>query len=532
MIRIFIQHKFFLFAYLLFVPLSCLSSVRFALSFQPVIDATLQRSSFFSAAFSCAFWGIADLLLLLLVRRLRFALLARTKASFKQQLCSSILSAPYQMFENKDCLSLLNNDTQTICDCFFAALLSIYQVIWSFILSLASVSLLNPAITTTLLGIGLVSVLAPHWLGRRLDQMQTACSTLKEEYSLLVQDLTGGLITLKTCRAEKAFAARHQRINQKLEAQQCAVNNRLYLSTWISMLCSTAAYLLTLLVGGWFVLQGRMTTGAVISISQLIGGVVAPLEQVPELLSQIRSTQSLRLKCEEILKTAPDHRSHCSDGENLTCSGVRFHYPNSSNGIQSFDFCFLPPRKYWIAGGSGSGKSTIAKLIAGLYRCEGGEIRYPHTAEDRPQVMYIPQKAHIFRDTLRNNLTMGSSFSDSQLLRVLEQCGLSDFLASLPNGLSSFLDGAACCSGGEAQRISLARAILQRPSILIADEITANLDHQNAQRIESLLLSLQDTMLISIGHRLLPEVLSRYDCILTMAEGSIVESGPFSPLEK
>ena len=212
-------------------------------------------------AFSCAFWGIADLLLLLLVRRLRFALLARTKASFKQQLCSSILSAPYQMFENKDCLSLLNNDTQTICDCFFAALLSIYQVIWSFVLSLASVSLLNPAITTTLLGIGLVSVLAPHWLGRRLDQMQTACSTLKEEYSLLVQDLTGGLITLKTCRAEKAFAARHQRINQKLEVQQCAVNNRLYLSTWISMLCSTAAYLLTLLVGGWFVLQGRMTTG-------------------------------------------------------------------------------------------------------------------------------------------------------------------------------------------------------------------------------------------------------------------------------
>ena len=112
MIRIFTHHKFFLFAYLLFVPLSCLSSVRFALSFQPLIDATLQRSSFFSVAFSCAFWGIADLLLLLLVRRLRFALLARTKASFKQQLCSSILSAPYQMFENKDCLSLLNNDTQ------------------------------------------------------------------------------------------------------------------------------------------------------------------------------------------------------------------------------------------------------------------------------------------------------------------------------------------------------------------------------------------------------------------------------------
>ena len=94
------------------------------------------------------------------------------------------------------------------------------------------------------------------------------------------------------------------------------------------------------------------------------------------------------------------------------------------------------------------------------------------------------------------------------------------------------MDGAACCSGGEAQRISLARAILQRPSILIADEITANLDHQNAQRIESLLLSLEDTMVISIGHRLLPEVLSRYDCILTMAEGSIVESGSFSPLEK
>lgn len=527
MIRIFIQHKFSLFSYLLFVPLSCLSSVRFALSLQPVIDATLQRTSFFAVAFSCAFWGMADLLLLLLVRRLRFALLARTKVTLKQQLCSSILFAPYQMFENKDCLSLLNNDTQTICDCFFASLLSLYQVIWSFSLSLTSVSLLNPTITFSLLGIGLVSVLAPHWMGKQLDQMQTACSALKEEYSLLVQDLTGGLITLKTCRAEKAFASRHQAVNQKFETQQCAVNNRLYLSTWISMLCSTTAYLLTLLIGGWMVLQGKMTTGAVISISQLIGGVVAPLEQMPELLSQIRSTQSLRNKCEELLKTTPDHRSHCSDGESLTCSGVRFHYPDSNNGIQAFDFCFLPSHKYWITGTSGSGKSTIAKLLAGLYRCDDGEIQYPRAAIDHPQVMYVPQKAHIFRDTLRNNLTMGGSFDDRQLLRILEQCGLSDFLASLPNGLSSFLDGTACCSGGEAQRINLARAILQRPSILIADEITANLDYQNTRQIESLLLSLQDTLVISIGHRPLPEILSQYDCILTMEDGAIVKSNFF-----
>ena len=287
------------------------------------------------------------------------------------------------MFENKDCLSLLNNDTQTICDCFFAALLSIYQVIWSFVLSLASVSLLNPAITTTLLGIGLVPVLAPHWLGRRLDQMQTACSTLKEEYSLLVQDLTGGLITLKTCRAEKAFAALHQCINQKLEAQQCAVNNRLYLSTWISMLCSTAAYLLTLLVGGWFVLQGRMTTGAVISISQLIGGVVAPLEQVPELLSQIRSTQSLSRKCEEILKTAPDHRSHCSDGENLTCSGVRFHYLRAASSRLIFAFC--RPASIGLLGARAAANQPSPSSSPGFTGAKAGKsaIRAPQKADHR-----------------------------------------------------------------------------------------------------------------------------------------------------
>lgn len=153
-----------------------------------------------------------------------------------------------------------------------------------------------------------------------------------------------------------------------------------------------------------------------------------------------RSTRPnlLRRKCEEILKTAPDHRSHCSDGESLTCSGVRFHYPNSSNGIQSFDFCFLPSRKYWIAGGSGSGKSTIAKLIAGLYRCEGGEIRYPHTAEDQPQVIYIPQKAHIFRDTLRNNLTMRSSFSDSQRCVFWSSAGSPIFLPPCPTGSPRF----------------------------------------------------------------------------------------------
>lgn len=500
-------------AYLIFVPLSCLASVRFALSFQPVIDAALKTNDhmFIRSAAGCLFWGLADMFLVLLVSKIKFRLLAKAKGELKQDLCHAILLSDYGHCEGKDSLSMLSNDTQTISDCYFAPKLMLYSVVWSFGLSFVTVSMLSPVITMILLAVGGISIWIPRLLGTTLDREQSVLSGFKEHYVASVKDIVSGFLTIKTGGAEHFFEKKHAEANFRLEEQQRNVNDQMYFAGWISMLCSSLMYMITIITGGFLVIRGYMSAGFIMSISQLIGGVVAPLEQIPSLLAQIRSVNSICQKCGQVLTpTQSDIFEHSKD-ENLVCRNVSFYYADTKHGIQNLNAVFQAGEKYLITGSSGGGKSTIAKLLAGLYPASSGKILYPASIHSVKEVVYVPQKVHIFNDTLKNNLTLGEDFTEHEIMAVLEQCGLSAFAEELPHHLEEVLGEAHPCSGGESQRIGLARAFLHRPKVLILDEVTASLDRENARKIEELLLSVQETTVISITHHISEEMMKRYD---------------------
>lgn len=517
------HHKKLCAAYFLLIPLSCLASIEFALSFQPIIDAALQaeEGAFVQAAAACGFWGIADIFLVLIVSRTKFGLLAKAKASLKQDLCRAVLSFSYQNFEGKDFLSLLNNDTQTIADCYFASKLALYKVVWSFALSFITVSLLSPVITGILLALGMVSVVIPRLLGKTLDSEQAKLSGRRENYLSVIKDMMDGFLTLKTGCAEGFFEKKHACANTELERQQCSVECKMYLAGWFSMMCSSIMYIATIIAGGYLVIKGHMTAGFIISISQLIGGVVAPLEQIPSMLAQMRSVRSICEKCETVLaKKTAGIIEHSEDGS-LSCESVSFAYSETERGIEKLDYVFHPNKKYLITGTSGSGKSTLAKLLAGLYDCSDGKICYPARMKSFEQMMYLPQKVHIFNDTLRNNITLGRTYNDSDIFRALEQCGLNNLVSSLPRGLDEVIGETRPCSGGEAQRIGIVRALLRKPEILILDEVTASLDKENALKVEALLLSIPDTMIISISHHMADEMAEQYDDKIIIDAGRI-----------
>ena len=117
--------------------------------------------------------------------------------------------------------------------------------------------------------------------------MQLSLSQERETYSKTVQDTFDGLAAIKTTGTEGFFARRHGRRNQTAETLAYRIDRDLAFAGWFSGLCSSAAYIATLVLGGWLAMQGRMTAGLIVSLSQLIGGVVAPLEQVPALLTAL-----------------------------------------------------------------------------------------------------------------------------------------------------------------------------------------------------------------------------------------------------
>lgn len=510
--------------YLVFIPISCFCSIAFALSIQPLFDAVMQmnRQRFLYASFWAIVLGIGDIVCLLLVHFLRVALLTRANCLLKDRLFERILSFSYSRFceKNKEYLSVLNNDSQAITEGYFMKELELYRVIWSFLLSLATVSALSPVITAVVLGMGLLSVLLPHLMGKRLDQNQRLLSEKRECYFSDVGDSLNGFLTIISCSAKGYFLKKHGQSNQNLGKQQAKTENSLYLATWISMLFSSVSYLGTLILGGALVLKGYLSLGGIVSISQLIGGIVAPLEQVPAFLAQIRSTRSLRKKCEDILYTKEQSVSFLRRGNKISAENLSFQYPNSKSGIFHFSFSANQGGKYIIVGASGSGKSTLAKLLGGLYSPDSGVITIPHDISAE-EILYLPQKAHIFSDTLRNNLTLGKPISDLKLKEQFIQLGLQEFFSHLPNGWNEVLKEDSC-SGGEAQRIAIARAVLREPKILILDEATSALDDNNRKSIERMLFSLPEVTVFEVTHRIDTELLSLCDGVFSVENGRLI----------
>ncbi len=251
--------------YMICVPISCFASVLFALSIQPVIDSILSMNTatFQKSALAFAFWGLVDIGLLLLIELLTLRLLKNINIALKDDLCSSVLRMSYQEYvaKNSDALSILINDTEMISSCYFSSLLSLYRILWSFFFSIVTAIRLSPLITIVVLLVGVISVWIPRLMGGKIDALQLALSGQKESYNKTVKDMLDGIATIKTSRSEPFFAKRHHRSNLRTENLDYTVNCKLYLATWFSGLCSSVAYIATLILGGLLALRGHMTAG-------------------------------------------------------------------------------------------------------------------------------------------------------------------------------------------------------------------------------------------------------------------------------
>lgn len=193
--------------------------------------------------------------------------------------------------------------------------------------------------------------------------------------------------------------------------------------------------------------------------------------------------------------------------------------------LRNLSFRFRTGKHYAVIGKSGCGKSTLLSLLLGYYPNYSGSIRYDGvelrelTREYLGNtVAYVSQDTFLFQDTIQNNITLyHEEYTPQEIEAALEQAGLKELVDSLPEGLSAMVEeNGKNFSGGEKQRFSLARALLRKSRVLLLDEFTANLDKETAEKIEEQVMGLKDCLIITVTHRLTPDMLSRYDGILDL----------------
>ena len=248
----------------------------------------------------------------------------------------------------------------------------------------------------------------------------------------------------------------------------------------------------------------------------------------------------MEARCEAAAEPEPARSEGIELREAVRLEGVSFAYQDSGEPlvISDLDLTIQAGKTTAIVGPSGAGKSTIADLVMGLIQPDEGRVlvdERPLRAEQRrawrSKIGYVPQDTFLFHDTVRENLLWARpDASDGEIREALRLAAAEDFVSRLPEGMETVLgDRGVRLSGGERQRLALARALLRKPSLLILDEATSNLDSENERRIQSAIEKLHGSMtILIITHRLFTT--RSADVIYVLEQGRLVESGDIDTL--
>lgn len=340
-------------------------------------------------------------------------------------------------------------------------------------------------------------------------------------------------------------------VREKYEARRFVqkgkdmINLRIGLGFWGSLANATAGFIvalgpaLVLWFGGYRVMGGVLTIGGLVAFYAYVERLFDPVVRLAQLNITIQTALASIdrifefLDIEPEIKDAPDAIALENVRGELSFKGVGFAYKPGEPVLENISFDVKRGERLAIVGPSGVGKTTIINLICRFYEpsrgaisLDGVDIRTIKLSSLRKQIGIVSQETFLFNTSIRENLRYGKlRTTDEEIARAAERANIHDFIANLPDGYETIVaDRGMRLSGGEKQRLSIARAILMDPKILILDEATSSLDSVSENLIQKALEPLmRDRTTITIAHRLSTVVDS--DRILVLTNGRIVESG-------
>ena len=438
-------------------------------------------------------------------------------------------------------ISILYNDIKIIEDSFFNNLFQVISCFISFIISLVVLFSISPSIVIFISIFGVLGFVIPNALSKKLVVQKSEYSQNLEEVTSITKDLFSGFEVIKGFNISNKINEIFKTASTNVEDSKKKYSILEAIIRGFSLSFSVTIYLGVLLLGGYLMYKESITVGTAIIIIQLSTHIVGPVKLSISLINQIRSVTLIADKIENILEdTNADFEDTKLDSfsNSISIKNLDFSYSEERKALDNINLTFEKNKKYVIVGESGSGKSTLIKLIMRYYNDYSGNISIDnrdlksiYSADLYKNMSMIQQNVFMFDDSIKENIRLYSTHDDNEILDSCKRAGLSKLIERLPEGINSLVgENGNKLSGGEKQRIAIARALINDTQILILDESTSALDNETAYNLEKSLLNLDDLTLITVTHKLIKNILVDYDEIIVMKNGKIIEKGHFDKL--
>lgn len=457
------------------------------------------------------------------------------------------LPLSYYSEEKKgDLMSRMTSDVQEIEWSIMQTLEMIFREPLTVILLFSLMILISAKLTVYILCLLPIAALFIVILGKSLKNSARKGKDTLGVLISVIEETLGSLKVIKAFNAMRPMQKKFEEINQTYYKQSVNVYRKTDLSSPLTEVIVTGILMFILFIGGSMVFNGELTGPLFLTYFILASQLIPPIKQLTTSYSNIQKGVASEeridkiLLADDVIVDKPNAKTISDFTKEIEYKNVWFAYHKGDDGyvLRDINLKIAKGKTVALVGQSGSGKTTLADMLPRFYESDKGDllidgtdIKELSTESVRKHIGVVTQESILFNDTVKNNIIFGmQNISDADVMEAAKIANAHDFIMQLPNGYDTIIgDRGGKLSGGQRQRLSIARAILKNPSILILDEATSALDTESEKLVQEALTNLmKNRTSVVIAHRL--STISNADEIIVMHKGEIIERGNHSQL--
>lgn len=477
-----------------------------------------------------------------LIKKYRNRYMRSALSQFKNYVFEKILHKSIAQYENgasAKFISAFSNDLNSIETNYLGGTLSLILTILMYVGAVIASIYIKWKLAIPIFIVSLICIMLSLKYGQKLVKKESETSDENMGFVAQVKDLLSGFIVIKSFKAENEVLKIFKKKNVELEE---AKQGRRETSDTVSIYGDISSIIVNILIFGlgfYYAFAGEMSIGMVIAFIQLGNYILGPVRSLAPLISNRRAAIELIYRISDAIEEEderPEGIPLLSFNDKIEFRNVNFSYEEEKEVLNNINVSFEKGKSYAIVGASGCGKSTILKLMLGYHLNYQGDILIDGTPIKNinldslyDKMSIIQQEVFLFDSSIKDNITMFSEFNEDIIRKAIEKAGLSDYIKEKGDDYSCG-EGGKNLSGGEKQRVSIARCLIRETPILLMDEATAALDNKTAHNVENAILDIENITRIIVTHRYNEDIMRKYDSIIVMNKGHIIEHGHFDEL--